>query len=323
MEEKQYHESAVSATRKLQSTIARLKMITYASLIIAVIAIGLAAMPIYNAYVKGQQPNFGHTLAGINVPLTPSQLAIINNASNANFETAGEMFLNQSLKNIAVPVSTTNALIVNGKVSVIYLGATSCIYCGENRWAMALALGKFGKFSSLYKGYSALQDGDVPTLYWTPATYNASSGVTWGSNYTSSYISFLPIEYQSPISAGFQIQSLPYFQQQAQASGMQQYVLATNMIANLNTFQGTPYTIWGRSVVPGVDSVAFANDTTSLANMTHAQVLNQIAHPNNQFAWTQYLGADLYIAMTCSSINNAAPICSLPAIKGIQKANGY
>jgi hypothetical protein len=56
----------------------------------------------------------------------------------------------------------------NGKPSVIYIGAISCVWCGENRWAMAMALSRFGSFNSLYIGYSSIHDGDVPTLYWKP-----------------------------------------------------------------------------------------------------------------------------------------------------------
>ncbi|MDE1870503.1 MAG: DUF929 family protein [Candidatus Micrarchaeota archaeon] len=313
-----------SAQKKLESAIRTVKIISTTALVIGILAILLAAYPLVKGMLSGPAPNFGHTLAGINSPLTPAQLAVINNASTSYFERAGEMYLNHSLPNVGgTTVARTNSLIINGKPSVVYLGAISCIYCGENRWAMALALGRFGKFGSIYTGYSSLGDGDVPTLYWTPALYNASSAVTFGGNYTSNYLNFLPIEYQSKITLGFQLQSIPYFQQQAVANGNGAYINATNQIAQLNTFQGTPYTIWGNSIVPGADAVAFTNGNTTLMNMTHAQIFAQLASPSNQFSWTEYGGADLYIAMVCASIKNSAPICSLPAIQGIERVSGY
>ncbi|MDE1846374.1 MAG: DUF929 family protein [Candidatus Micrarchaeota archaeon] len=314
-----------SATRKLEQAIKTTRMIATASLAIGVIAIMLALIPLVSSYLQPTPANFGHTLAGINNPFTPAQLAVINNASSAYFETAGEMYLNHSLTNVGTaPIVQTNALIVNGKPSIIYLGAISCIFCGENRWAMALALGQLGHFGSIYKGYSALQDGDVPTIYWQPARYNVSSGVSFGSNYSSAYLNFVPIEYESQISQGFQIQPLTYFQQQAAAYGNPTYISATNVIVTLNSFQGTPYTIWGRDVVSGADAIAMTNGTTSLMNMSHADVLRQLAKPNNLFAWEQYAGADLYIAMACASLSGSMPpICSLPAIKAIQKTGGY
>ncbi|MDE1869845.1 MAG: DUF929 family protein [Candidatus Micrarchaeota archaeon] len=313
-----------NATKRLEQMIKTTRMIAIAALVIGVVAFLMGAIPIVMTLLQGPSPNFGNTLAGIDQPFTPAQLSVINNASLANYETAGEMYLNHSLPNVGTAQpQQTNTLVVNGKPSVIYLGAISCIYCAENRWAMALALAKFGQFGALYNGYSALQDGDVPTIYWKSVNYNTSSGASFGANYSSPYISFLPIEYESPIKQGFQVQSLSYFQNQAQTLGIGSYINATSVLLALNNFQGTPYTIWGRNVVPGADAIAFTNGTRTIMNMTHADVLRQIATPNNVFAWEQYAGADLYIAMTCPSIGNSAPVCALPAIKAIEKANGY
>lgn len=301
------------------------RAIAIVALVIALVAFLMGAIPLIMGALAGPSPNFGNTLAGINQPFTPSQLAVINNASLAYFETAGEMYLNHSLPNVGtVQPEKTNTLIINGKPSVIYLGAISCIYCGENRWAMALALGQLGHFSGLYNGYSALQDGDVPTIYWLPVQYNTSSGVSFGANYSSPYINFLSMEYESKITQGFQVQPLTYFQSQSQALGNGAYINATNIMLALNNFQGTPYTIWGKDVVAGADAIAFTNGTTTIMNMTHADVLRQLATPNNIFAWEQYAGADLYIAMACASISGSMPpVCSLSAIKAIQSANGY
>ncbi|HVA82563.1 MAG TPA: DUF929 family protein [Candidatus Aquilonibacter sp.] len=313
-----------NATKKLEQMIKTTRAIAIMALVVGIIAFLMGAIPIAMNLLQGPSPNFGNTLAGINQPFTPAQLAVINNASLANFETAGEMYLNHSLPNVGtVQPQQTNALIINGKPSIIYLGAISCIYCGENRWAMALALGKLGHFNALYNGYSALQDGDVPTVYWLPVSYNISSGVSFGANYTSPYINFLSIEYESKITQGFQIQPLTYFQAQSQTLGNGGYINATGIMLSLNNFQGTPYTIWGRNVVTGADAIAFTNGTTTIMNMTHADVLRQLAAPNNIFAWEQYAGADLYIAMACASLSNSTPVCALPAIKAIQKTSGY
>lgn len=281
-----------------------------------------------NAPVITQSQPFGNRLTNINKPLNATELAAFNNASNSYFETAGLMYLNKSITTVQARPSQSRILNVNGKPSVIYFGAISCIFCGENRWAMALALTRFGGFKSLYKGYSAIQDQDVPTLYWAPAPYNATSAVVFGGFYNSSYVNFLPIEYSSPISSGFQFQNVPYFIQQANSTGNQAYISSMQLINNLNNFGGTPYTIWGKFVVSGADAVDFGNSTPAsgslpITSWTHEQVIGLLAHPNSQFAWTEYAAADIYVALLCSSIKNTAPVCSLPAIQGIQKANGY
>lgn len=325
----------------LQRTINTLKIISVASILIAIAAIIIAIYP-YIIAIISPPLNLGHTLAGINTPLSPTDLSIINNASNNDFELAGEMYLNGTFGTgklaTVFGLSTTgtsltlkgNALIFNGKPSVIYLGAISCVFCAENRWAMALALSRFGHFKQLYKGYSSFGDGDVPTLFWLPAEYNVSSGAVFGSNYSSNYVNFFAIEYQSPVKQSFQLpsQGLSYFVQQATSRNLSIYANISNLIISQNAFQGTPYTIWGNTIDPGADASDFGNSTPTnntlpITYMTHQEILTQLAKPNNMFAYREYAAADLYIAMTCASLRNTAPICGLSAIQSIEKVDGY
>ena len=82
---------------------------------------------------------FGNRLVNIDQPLNATSLAVINNASNSYFETAGEMYLNGSIKNPVAyliggfKVNPVNGIIINNKPSVIYLGSITCVFCGENR----------------------------------------------------------------------------------------------------------------------------------------------------------------------------------------------
>ncbi len=288
-------------------------------------ATSIASAPVINA----EQP-FGTRLTGINSPLSSAELSVINNASNNNFELAGLMFLNGTLANQvgAQPVLVPE-IIVNGKPSVVYIGAISCIFCGENRWAMALALSRFGGFSQLYKGYSSFGDADLPTLYWAPADYNSTQGVVFGNFYTSSYINFLTIENSSPIRLGFVPPTLSYMAQQAIALNNTAYETAVNTISQLNDYQGTPYTLWGKFIVSGADAFDFGNSSATLSNgrypltnNTHEQVLSQLAQPNDQFAYTEYAAADLYLTLLCISTSNPVAACHLPAITQIEARSG-
>jgi hypothetical protein len=277
----------------------------------------IPAVNLSDAPVITQVQPPGNRLTGINQPLNSSALSAINNAPNSYFETAGMMALNGTLNNSVGGISTTNVpmFVVNGKPSVIYVGSITCVWCAANRWSMALALSRFGNFTYLFTGYSALKDGDAPTLYWTPTHYG-STAVMLGSFYNSKYINFLPIEESAPITGGFSLQPLSTVQQYVNATGNLAYTDEMKYIISLNSFQGTPYSVWGRYVVPGADAYAFGNNSksTSLLNMTHGQLMQQIAQPTSQLAWTEYAGADYYVALICKSINNAAPICSLKAI---------
>jgi hypothetical protein len=271
--------------------------------------------------ILAQQPP-GSRLTDMNVPLNSSELSAINDAPDSYFETAAGMYLNHSLSNsVGATIAPAPLFTVNGKPAVVYLGAISCIYCAENRWAMALALSRFGTFQQLFQGYSSLGDGDIPTIYWAPSHYNSSSAVEFGNFYVGKYVTFVSIEYSSPITQGFMMGALSYFQQEATAIANPIYENATAIITGLNNFNGTPYTIWGKYNVASADAVDFGNTSSSLTNppiasMTHGQVLASFADPTSQFAWTEYAAADYYAALICAGggAAAAAPVCSLPSV---------
>ncbi|MDE1855113.1 MAG: DUF929 family protein [Candidatus Micrarchaeota archaeon] len=281
-----------------------------------------------DAPVITQNESFGNRLTNINAPLNVSELGVINNAPNSYYETAAEMLLNGTINNtVGTGVAKLPLFIVNGKPTVIYLGSVTCIFCGENRWAMAMALSRFGSFSYLFKGYSSIGDGDIPTLYWAPTHYNTSSTV-FGDFYQSSFINFLAIEDTNPISGGFDLNPLNVIQLRANSTSNTAYIDAMNYIVSTKGFSGTPYTVWGSYEVGGADAIIFANNTnkqgtTPLQHMTHEQVLNQLSSFNDQFSWSEYAAADLYIAMLCKTFNNTASVCTaIPSIAKIETKLG-
>jgi len=282
------------------------------------------ALSLADAPVITQQQPVGNRLTDINAPLNASELGAINNAPDSYFETAGNMLINGTLTNtVGIKTTAVPLFVVNGKPSVIYLGSITCIWCAANRWSMALALSRFGNFTYLFKGYSAMQDGDAPTLYWAPTHY-ASTNVTFGSFYESDYVNFLPIEESAPVSGGFSLQPLSALQTYANKTDNLAYIDAMKYVVSINSFAGTPYSIWGDYVAPGSDARAFGNNSQSsdLLNMTHEELLQQIANPTSQLGWTEYAGADYYAAMICKSINNAAPVCGLKSIKAMESTLG-
>lgn len=272
--------------------------------------------------------SFGNRLTNINVPLSTSELSVINNAPDSYYETAAQMLLNGSLTNtVGTSPKRLPLFIVNGKPTVIYLGSITCIFCGENRWAMAMALSRFGSFMQLFNGYSALGDGDMPSLYWAPAHYNKSSTML-GSFYSSNYINFIAIEDANPISGGFNLNPLSTIQQRINQTNNSAYMSAMDYILSTNDFSGTPYTVWGAYEVGGADAVIFANNTntdgtTPLQQMTHQDVLNQLSNFNDQFAWSEYAAADLYVALICKTLNNTPSACgAIPSIQAVEAQLG-
>ncbi len=270
--------------------------------------------------------NVGHRLDNIDVPLNTSELNVINYAPNSYFEIAANMLLNNTINSSVFITSINssdkyNAIIINKKPTVIYIGALSCIFCGENRWAIALALSRFGNFSSLYKGYSSFGDGDLPTLYWSAYNYTTPSNVSFGNSYSSNYINFISADYESPVKLGFEFKPLYYFVQKAPNAT---YLDAMRFMNNTSKFRGTPFLLWGNVLYNGADAVILGNGSVSsppypLEEMTHAQVISQLKNFNDPFSYSEYAAADVYVSYICASINNSAPICQVPAIKTIEQ----
>ena len=81
---------------------------------------------------------------------------------------------------------TGPALASGGKPEMLYIGAEWCPYCAAERWAMAVALSRFGSFTPLRGVHSSATD-----VYPNTATLTF-----YGSTYTSNYLVFTPVENQ-------------------------------------------------------------------------------------------------------------------------------
>jgi hypothetical protein len=76
------------------------------------------------------------------------------------------------------------ALDLNGRPEVLYIGAEYCPYCAVERWALLIALSRFGTFSGLQYMLSSSNDVNANTPTFT----------FWNATYTSEYVSFVPVE---------------------------------------------------------------------------------------------------------------------------------
>jgi hypothetical protein len=92
------------------------------------------------------------------------------------------------------PTVISGAPITTGKPTLLYLGAEYCPYCATERWAMVLALSKFGTFRGLHSIHSSATDQFPNT-----ATFSF-----YKSTYTSKYLTFTPVEEQTVTHATLQ-----------------------------------------------------------------------------------------------------------------------
>jgi hypothetical protein len=82
---------------------------------------------------------------------------------------------------------TAEVLMKDGKPEILYIGAEYCPFCAAERWALVMALSKFGTFTGL-KGTSS------SSIDTNPSTPTFSF---YGSTYKSPYISFDSVELQT------------------------------------------------------------------------------------------------------------------------------
>jgi hypothetical protein len=87
---------------------------------------------------------------------------------------------------------STPPLLMDGKPEVLSIGAEFCPYCAAERWALAVALSRFGTFTNLGLTTSAADDvyPSTPTL-----TFH-------GASYASDLLAFASVETQTNQRAG-------------------------------------------------------------------------------------------------------------------------
>jgi hypothetical protein len=180
---------------------------------------------------------------------------------------------------------TTAPLTVNGKPELLYVGAEYCPYCAVERWSLINALARFGTFSNLSFSRSAADDGNIATFTFV------------GSQYTSSYLGFVPVELADR--AGNTLQTAT--SQQAQ-------------LVDTYTNGGIPFVdvagrYWGASgfeptVLSGLDWPAIAGALTNAHSPTTKAIVGN----------ANYLTAAICIA----THDQPGSVCKAPAIHAME-----
>jgi hypothetical protein len=204
----------------------------------------------------------------------------------------------------ANPTSITGpALISAGKPEVLYIGAEYCPYCAAERWAMIVALGRFGTFSGLAPIRSAAKDGAghaepyplTPT--WTFAK----------STFTSPYVTFTAVEGYTNIpdkATGFYtVLQTPTAAQQAL---LNKYDAA---------YQGAiPFIDYGNKFL----SVGASYNPAILSGLTWAQIANDLHDPTSTVAKSVLGTANFATAAICSLTGNQPASACTATVRALQ-----
>ena len=255
---------------------------------------------------------------------------------------------------ITVPSNLSNySISQGGKPTFVYIGAQGCPFCAGMRWAIAIALSRFGNFSKLFYDRSATSDANVPTLMFNfseslfkestaqPAIdngqapygdHNPEPFVT-GAYYTSKYINFEPFD---EMGGSFLInttgigQISPLIYSNVYVLGMHDFNSTSSAFLSAAGFGiqnffvgGVPFfDINNKYVFDGaiIDAGTYlTSNGLNPAYSTHQDVLNSIENPTSGSMGETELGAaNILTAQICSVINNTAPVCSLSYISELE-----
>jgi hypothetical protein len=193
-------------------------------------------------------------------------------------------------------IATTSqpALTSGGKAQVVYMGAEYCPYCAAERWAMVVALSRFGTFSNLSYTHSSSTDvyPSTPTLTF------------YKSSYTSKYVAFNPVEMYSDTPAGSSYTTLmtPTTQENALMAKYDASPYVPTSDAGSFPFVdiGNQYLVVGAQFLP-----------SSLAKLTWAQVASDVRNPSSPVAKDVDGAANAITAAICKITKTApAGVCT-------------
>ena len=202
---------------------------------------------------------------------------------------------------VVAPSATGSGTILrgaDGKPVVTYIGAEYCPYCAAERWALAVALSRFGTFSHLSGTHSSGAD-----VY--PNTQTLSF---YGSNYSSPYVDFQAVEEATNQQVGGSYQTLQT------PTAAQNKLVATYDAAGSIPFLdiGNKYVITGASFSPQV-----------LQGLSRQEIAAQLSDPSSPVAQS-IDGTANYITAAISNVTSSQPtgVANSTAIAAIAKRLG-
>ena len=202
--------------------------------------------------------------------------------------------------NLAPPIRLAgrHPPLVSGDLpQMLYVGAEYCPYCAAERWAMAVALSRFGSFRGL--GVTESSTSDV---------YPGTKTLTFfGSTFTSPYLAFTPVETTTN-----QRQNGAYAPLQTPTADQQRI---------MNQFDAPPYT----TQAGGIPFIDFGNrivvtgpgfSPQVLHGLSWEQIAGQLSDPTSQVAQSVDGSANLITAAICEMTNGQpSSVCDTSGVK--------
>jgi thiol-disulfide isomerase/thioredoxin len=230
---------------------------------------------------------------------TPLPAGVVRDISSVPASTAATVGKGSTIPRALIPISGT-PLTSGGKPEVLYVGAEYCPFCAAERWAMAVALSRFGTFSGLHGIHSSSTDTypNTPTLTF------------YKSSYTSKYLTFTPVETTTVNKAPLQKMTAS---QQALLNKYDVPPYVSQQDAGAIPFinLGNKFMISGASYSPQV-----------LQGKTWSEVASSLSDPSSPVSQGAVGAANLITAALCKLTGNQPASACTPAVLKLEKQLG-
>lgn len=194
-----------------------------------------------------------------------------------------------------LPASAPSLKGPTGKPQVLYMGANYCPFCAAQRWAIIVALSRFGTFGPLDQLTSS--ELNVPTYTFHKSTY------------TSQYIDFVAVETQDN-----------------DKNPLDTLTLEQTRLAQV--YDAPPYT--STSSAGSIPFLLIGNQETStgsyfspqvLVDVSYEDIAKQLKDPNTDIAKGVLGSANYLTAAICKVTNNQpANVCTADPVPQIQQS---
>ncbi len=289
--------AARRAEQRRRILIASGSVVVVLAIVVAFIVIKLNSSPATDNSPNGPT---GAALASVVTNVTSVPASTLDTVGDGNGAFTGKI---QTIKPAGAP------LTANAKPEMLYMGAEYCPYCAAARWAMIVALSRFGTFSGLQTVHSAAANGageaepDPNTPTWTFVH----------STYTSKYLTFTPVELQTNIP---DTASGSYTNLQTPTNAQQ---------ALLTKYDAAPYTSEA-GAIPFIDfgnkylSIGSPYNPGVLSGLSWSTIAADLHNPNSAVAQAVNGTANYFTAAICKMTGNQPASACTATVQSLESS---